>query len=117
MENGLLVGKLNFGLGGVDIDIDRLGCNIEIDEERGLVVGGKHAGIGRQHGFLKIRVAHIPPVDKKVLLRIASGGLGLADKSANGNKVGIGAKIDKRSGVSTPRPLAKDTLDTLLLGA
>ena len=38
LENSLLVGKLNLRLRRVDIDIDGLGVDIKIDEERRLVV-------------------------------------------------------------------------------
>ena len=38
LEDGLLVGKLDFGLGGVDIDIYGIGLDVKIDEVGGVMV-------------------------------------------------------------------------------
>ena len=77
----------------MDIHINRLRVDVEIDEERGLILPGEHAGVRRHHGFLKIRMAHIAPVHKEILLCVLPRRLWLCDKPVYRHKVRIRAYL------------------------
>ena len=61
----------------MDVYVDSSRVNLEVQEEIRLVVGGNQFFVAVEHGFLKIWMAHISPVDEKVLqciaLRVLSG--------------------------------------------
>ena len=77
-----LVLKLDFVFRGVYVDIYRRGVNLKLDEVARLGVCCNEFVETRQNGLVEIRVAHIPPVDYKVLQRVsAAGELGTRNKT------------------------------------
>ena len=117
LEDRLLVGKLDLRLGGVYIDIDGLGRDVKIDEERRLVIRRQHTRISGLDGFLEIGVTHIPPVDEEILLRLAGGALGLDHEAVDGDHLRLGIDIHEGGGIDIPFGVTEDRLDTLFLRA
>ena len=117
LEDRLLVGKLNLRLRRVDIHIDRLRRDIKINKERRLIVRREHARISGHDGLLEIRMAHVPTVDKEILLGLAGRILGLDDEPSYRDQLRLCMYIDESGSISVPLGVSEDRLDPLFLCA
>jgi hypothetical protein len=62
-------------------------------------------------------MAHKTPIDEEVLLRVFARVLGLADKTADADKVGVRAEFDQTVGIGLSGGLAEERFDALFLRA
>ncbi len=90
LVDGLLVLKLDLGLGGMDIHVDILGVDIEIEEIRYLVALRHQPLVGRHHRLVEIGVTHVASVDEEILVStLFLGRLGLAHKAVDAADRGL----------------------------
>ena len=101
----------------MNIDINRLWRYIKINKERRLIIVSQHAGIGCLNGFQEIRMAHISPVYKEILLRFLGRILGLDDKPADINHLRLGVDVHKGRGIHVAFRVSEDGLNALFLCA
>ncbi len=62
------IAKAHFGLGGMDIDVDRIGRNVEKQRDHGMPVARHHLGIGSANRADQQPVLHRPTVDEQILM-------------------------------------------------
>ena len=87
LSDGLFVFKFDFGLGGVDVDINTGGVECKVEVIIGHDPNRDHLVVGLHHRFVKIRVAHVPAVDKEILLlSVFPDGIGAADEAGYTNQ-------------------------------
>ena len=115
LEDTLFVGELNLGLRRVDINIDSLGCDVEIDEIGGSLVSKKHSLIGGHHRLMKIRVLHVSAVDEEILGQTLTCCFRLTHKTEDIHHLSVGLHIHQLSAEHLSRRTLKDLLYALLI--
>ena len=82
LEDGLFVLKLDFSLGGMDVDINILRLHFEVNKIRHLLTLRHQSLEGVHHGLVKIRMPHVAIIDEEILMRsFFLRRFGLADKT------------------------------------
>ena len=61
------IAKAHLGLGGMDIDVDILGRDVEEQRQHGMAVARQHVLIGGAHRAVEQLVAYRPAVDEQIL--------------------------------------------------
>ncbi len=90
LPDGLLVLKLDLGLGGMDVDVYVLGVDIKINKIGHLFALGQQAVEGLHDSLAEIRVAHVAPIDEEELMcAFLLARLGLAHEAADAAHRGL----------------------------
>ena len=84
LPDSLLILKLDFSLGRMDVHVDVLRIHLEIEEVRHLLSYRNQAVVSRHHRLVEIRMLHISAVHKEELMHsLLAGSLRFAGKSGN----------------------------------
>jgi hypothetical protein len=63
------VAEAHLGLGRMDVDVDRVGRQLEEERHHGVAVARQEILVGAAHRALQQPIAHRPAVDEEILAR------------------------------------------------